>query len=139
MKKLQSLILLKYSSNVPVGPKMRENQAYECFYHYNEVLLFLHILQLKLGMLVIILRNLEPLIKYNGTKAWITHIGHHTIKAEVIGGSKAHTQIVIFCIYLQSKDNESKMGQKTAVPYQFTRQYYPICFIFAIIINKSQC
>lgn len=85
-----------------------------------------------------ILRNLEPPIKCNGTRAWITRIGQHTIEAEVIGSSRAGTRIVIPRIPLQSKDDESSVGRRAAVPCQFTRRQYPIRPAFAMTINKSQ-
>lgn len=58
--KLQGPVFLKHSSNVPVDPEMRENYGNECFHHYTEASLPPHILRLKVGMPVMILRNLEP-------------------------------------------------------------------------------
>ena len=42
-------------------------------------------------MVVIILRNLDLLIKYNRTRAQIMHIGQYTIEVEVIGKSRVDT------------------------------------------------
>lgn len=138
MDKLQGLLFLKYSNNVLMDPEMRENYANKFFHYYREASLSLHILQLKVGMLVIILRNLEALTKYNGIRAWIIHIGQHTIEAEVIGGRRADTQIVIPRISLQFKDNKGSISCRMVVFCQFTWQQYPICPLFAMIINKFQ-
>ena len=121
-----------------MDPEMRENYANKFFHYYREASLSLHILQLKVGMLVIILRNLEALTKYNGIRAWIIHIGQHTIEAEVIGGRRADTQIVIPRISLQFKDNKGSISCRMVVFCQFTWQQYPICPLFAMIINKFQ-
>lgn len=80
--------------------EIRENYTNKCFHYYKKISLFSHILQLKVGMPVMILCNLELSIKCNETRAWITYISQHNIKAEIISGSKADTQIVILYILL---------------------------------------
>lgn len=75
---------MTHSNNICINLKIRENYANECFYHYMEISLLFHILQFKIGILFIILCNLEIFIKYNWIKAEITYIGYYTIKAKVI-------------------------------------------------------
>lgn len=114
--KLQGPVFLNHSNNVPVDLIIRENYANKCFYHDTKASLPPHILRLKVGMPVMILCNLEPSFKCNGTRARITGISQHTIEAEVIGDSRVDTQIVISCIPLQSKDNKSSVSYRVVVP-----------------------
>lgn len=136
--KLRGPLQLKHSVNTPINPALKEEFGDECFHRYNEVSLPPHTLRLKIGMPVMILRNLEPPIKCNGTKARITRIGQHVLEAEIVGGKREGLKILIPRIPLQSKDDESSKGRRAIVPCHFTRRQVPIRPAFAMTINKLQ-
>ena len=136
--RLAGQVYLRYSNNTPVDPDLTEEFGDECFHHYDEASLPPHILRLKIGMPVMVIRNLDPPVECNGTRARLTQIGAKVLEAEVIGGKPAVTKILIPRIPLNSKNDEGGRNRRTRVPCPFTRRQFPVRPAFAMTINKSQ-
>ena len=87
------------------------------------------ILQLKVGMPVMLLRNLNPERGLcNGTRLIIHQIGQYILKVKILGGSDAIELIPRF--KLTTLPN--------ALPFILTRKQFPVKVCFAMTINKSQ-
>ena len=131
-------IHLKYSSDKAVDPSLEEEFPPECFHRYDEPSLPPHVLRLKVGMPLMLLRNLDPPVQCNGTRVRLTRILGHVLEAEVISGKSKGQFILIPRIPLPSKDDENSKGRRKAVPCQFERMQYPVRPAFAMTVNKSQ-
>eukprot|EP01084_Bolivina_argentea_P033537 62020_1 len=89
-----------------------------------------HMLQLKLGAPVMILRNIDPLNGIcNGTQGIITKMMPHLIEIE-IEKNNIKRRVLIHRISLIPSDPQ--------VPIPFYRRQFPIQLSFAMTINKSQ-
>lgn len=90
-----------------------------------------HKLQLKIGAIVILLRNLnlnEGLC--NGTRLSIKKLMQYTIQAEILSGKNKGKLVLIPRITLSPS--------KEDIPYNMRRKQFPIRLGFAMTINKSQ-
>ena len=138
INRLRGPVVQKWSSDRAADPEMVEEFPPECFHHYDEASLPPHRLGLKVGMPIMLLRNIRPPVMCNGTRARITRIVENVLEAEIIAGKSRGTSILIPRIPLDSKDDEASKGRRKTVPCQFTRRQYPIRPAFAMTINKSQ-
>lgn len=92
-----------------------------------------HELKLKVGAVVIVMRNLnvsESLC--NGTRLLVTRLGHRVIEAVHISGSLRGKKVWIPRIKLPSNQSNAKL------PFLFERTQFPIRPAFCLTINKSQ-
>lgn len=90
-----------------------------------------HELQLKVGMPIILLRNLCPAAGLaNGTRLIVTQLGKYSIQGRITSGTHINEIVDLPRIDLTSKEGE----------YTFTlrRRQYPIKPAFALTINKAQ-
>ena len=88
-------------------------------------------LRLKVGVPIIVLRNLQPEEGVcNGTRMIITKLGKHSIQGRILGGD-FHNQ-------LRSIPRIKLTSSNKSLTYQLCRKQFPICVYFAITINKSQ-
>lgn len=87
-----------------------------------------HILNLKIGSLLILLRNLSPPKLCNGTRLIITKLYDNLIEAKIIVGKFKNEIVLIPRIPIISSD----------LTFDFKRLQFPIRLAFAITINKSQ-
>jgi ATP-dependent DNA helicase PIF1 len=87
-----------------------------------------HVLTLKKGAPVILLRNLDPPKLCNGTRLQIKQLLPHVIEATVLTGQAAGEQVFIPRIPI----NNEEMG------FSFKRVQYPLKLCFAMSINKAQ-
>lgn len=87
-----------------------------------------HKLELKVGALIMILRNLEPPKLCNGTRLIITKLNINIIEARIVKGKFKNEIILIPKIPMISND----------LGLEFKRTQFPIKLAFAITINKSQ-
>ncbi|XP_074283444.1 uncharacterized protein LOC141607992 [Silene latifolia] len=90
-----------------------------------------HELKLKIGMPVILLRNISPARGLcNGTRLIITRLGKFIVEGKIITGSKVGQNVIIPRIVMTSSD--------TKIPFILKRRQYPLRPCYAMTINKSQ-
>lgn len=92
-----------------------------------------HILKLKVGCLVMLLRNLDYSRGLcNGSRLRIRMMGRRFVECVVLTGEHAGANVILPRIPVQNKDSNSKSI------VQFTRRQFPIRLAYAMTINKSQ-
>ncbi|XP_026476423.1 uncharacterized protein LOC113382080 [Ctenocephalides felis] len=87
-----------------------------------------HNLQLKVGSVVIMLRNLNQPILCNGTRLVVKKLMNNVIVAKIIKGKYKGQDVLIPRIPMIPTD----------LPFDFRRLQFPIRLAFAMSINKSQ-
>lgn len=110
----------------------RETFPLEFFYQIYEPLLLPYILRLKVGMLVMLLRNLDPPRLCNGSRIQLRFISQKVLEGVIIERKYERQKALLSRILLQSKDNNERS------PVLFTRRQFLIRLAFAMTINKSQ-
>ncbi|KAL6661674.1 hypothetical protein ACP70R_001058 [Stipagrostis hirtigluma subsp. patula] len=91
-----------------------------------------HILKLKVGCPVILLRNIDPANGLcNGTRLVIRQFSKNAIDAEIVVGQHAGKRVYLPRIPLCPSDDEM-------FPFQFKRKQFPIRLSFAMTVNKAQ-
>ena len=90
-----------------------------------------HSLKLKVGCIVMLLRNMDPKKGLcNGTRLKVMALSRRLIEASIIGGPFDGNQVFIPRIALQTNDGN--------LPFTLTRKQFPIRLAYAMTINKSQ-
>lgn len=90
-----------------------------------------HKIKLKVGVPVMLLRNLDPSSGLcNGTRLIITKMRRYVLEGKVITGSNIGDTVCIPRLSLTPSD--------TRIPFKFQRRQFPIYVSFAMTINKSQ-
>lgn len=87
-----------------------------------------HKLRLKIGVPVLLMRNLDAPKLCNGTRLQITHLGRNIIKAIIMTGMAKGENVLIPRIPIIPTD----------LPFQFKRLQFPLKPAFAMTINKAQ-
>uniref|UniRef100_K3ZZS1 DNA helicase Pif1-like 2B domain-containing protein n=1 Tax=Setaria italica TaxID=4555 RepID=K3ZZS1_SETIT len=91
-----------------------------------------HLLKLKIGCPVILLRNIDPANGLcNGTRLVVRGFQKNSIDAEIVLGQHAGKRVFLPRIPLCPSDDEM-------FPFQFKRKQFPIRLSFAMMVNKSQ-
>ena len=91
-----------------------------------------HVLKLKIGCPIILLRNIDPTNGLcNGTRLIIWGFQKNTIDAEIVLGQHAGKRVFLPRIPLCPSDDEM-------FPFQFKRKQFPIRLSFAMTVNKAQ-
>ncbi|KAL6577120.1 hypothetical protein OROMI_011396 [Orobanche minor] len=90
-----------------------------------------HILNLKVGVPVMLMRNIDHSYGLcNGTRLIITRLGEHIIEAKVLTGISAGKEFLI--------PRLSPTPSYIRLPFTFQRRQFPLNVCFAMTINKSQ-
>ena len=90
-----------------------------------------HILKVKVGAVIMLIRNLS--IKkglLNGTRLIVLSLHQHFVEAEILTGSKKGNVVYIPRIDLESNEN--------VLPFIMRRRQFPFIVAFAVTINKAQ-
>lgn len=87
-----------------------------------------HKLQLKVGAIIMILRNLDPPKLCNGTRLIISKLNSNTIESIIVEGKYKNEQVIIPRIPMITSD----------MNFEFRRLQFPIKLAFVITINKAQ-
>jgi ATP-dependent DNA helicase PIF1 len=91
-----------------------------------------HVLKLKIGCLVILLRNMDPANGLcNGTRLVVRRFQRNTIDAEIVLGQHAGKRVFLLRIPLCPSDDEM-------FPFQFKRKQFPVRLSFAMTVTKAQ-
>ncbi|WVZ88242.1 hypothetical protein U9M48_034785 [Paspalum notatum var. saurae] len=91
-----------------------------------------HILKLKIGCPIILLRNIDPANRLcNGTRLVVRGFQRNSIDAEIVLGQHAGKRIFLPRIPLCPSDDEM-------FPFQFKRKQFPVRLSFAMTVNKAQ-
>lgn len=85
-----------------------------------------HKLILKVGVPVLLMRNLDAPKLCNGTRLQITHLGHNIVKATIMAGMAKGQNVLIPRIPIIPTD----------LPFQFKRVQFLLKAAFAITITK---
>lgn len=92
-----------------------------------------HILELKRGVPIIMLRNLDRTMGLcNGTRLIVENLGQNVIHARVISGNRVNHLVAIPRIPFISDPDES------GLPFKLIRKQFPVNLAFSLTINKSQ-
>jgi hypothetical protein len=86
-----------------------------------------HVLTLKNGVPIILLRNINPPRPCNGTKLPVKKIMNNIIEATIFNGKFKEEDKLLARITLISTD----------MPFEFKRLQFPVRLAFAMIINKA--
>ena len=91
-----------------------------------------HVLKLKIGCPIILLRNIDPANGLcNGTRLVVRGFAKNSINAEIVLGQHAGKRVFLPRIPLCPSDDEM-------FPFQFKRKKFPIRLSFAMTVNKAQ-
>ena len=89
-----------------------------------------HILKLKVGFPIMVLRSIEPPKSTNGTRCVVTRLHQNLIEAIISCGPFKGGVVPLTKIPLVPSDSE--------LPFQFRRLQFPVKPCFAMTVNKSQ-
>ncbi len=90
-----------------------------------------HELELKVGVPILLLRNLNQSIRLcNGTRLIVKRLGQHVIEAEIITRNNVGKHVFIPRIIMSPSGTDQ--------PFVLRRRRFPVRVAFAITINKNQ-
>ena len=90
-----------------------------------------HRLPLKVGMIIMLLRNLDQVNGHcNGSRYILKQVFPHVLEAELVSGVHAGTQLYIPRIRISPSEN--------IFPFTLSRKQFPVRPCFAMTVNKAQ-
>ena len=90
-----------------------------------------HKLTLKIGVPVILLRNIDQMNRLcNGTMLIVTQLENYVIEGKIISGNKIRDKVFLPRMNLTSSDQR--------LPFKLKQRQFPIHVCFAMTINKIQ-
>ena len=90
-----------------------------------------HNLELKLGAVIMLLRNLNPSEGHvNGTRYVVQNLLPHVIDVITISGNNIGSKLFIPRIWLHSKD--------AMLPFEMKRKQFPVKLAYSMTSNKAQ-
>ncbi|XP_057730391.1 uncharacterized protein LOC130945701 [Arachis stenosperma] len=90
-----------------------------------------HLLKLKIGVHIILLRNVDPAGGLcNGTQLVVRDLATNVIGADIVSGSNVGDKIFI--------TRMNSIPSDTVIPFKFQRRQFPVSLSFVMTINKSQ-
>ena len=89
-----------------------------------------HILKLKVGCPVIVLRNLDPPKIVNGTRARVSNLYDNAIEIDIMSGSFKDETFILPRIPMIPTDVD--------LPFALKRLQFPVRLCFAMSVNKAQ-
>ncbi|XP_076059355.1 ATP-dependent DNA helicase Pif1-like [Oratosquilla oratoria] len=87
-----------------------------------------HELKLKIGSVIMVIRNICPPKLCNGTRVMVTNLQKNIIVGKILGGAYKGEQVLLPRVPLESTDT----------PVNFKRKQFPVKLNYAMTINKSQ-
>ena len=133
MKRLRGDLKVLYSNDSVVdnGDGQSEFYSEEFLNNTNVSGLPVHRLKLKVGVPVMVLRNLAPLKGVcNGTRLRVDKIGKYVLITTILTGPKKNTVFLVPRITLSTKHGK--------YAFQLKRKQFPVRVAYAMTINKSQ-
>ncbi|XP_076030474.1 ATP-dependent DNA helicase Pif1-like [Oratosquilla oratoria] len=88
----------------------------------------LHVLKLKIGSIVMVIRKIRPPKLCSGTRIMVTNLQKNIIVGKILSGVFQGEQVLLPRITLESTDT----------PVHFKRKQFPVKLSYAMTINKSQ-
>ncbi|GFU96236.1 ATP-dependent DNA helicase [Trichonephila clavipes] len=88
----------------------------------------LHVLTLKIGVPIILLRNINPPRLCNGTRLSVKKMRNNVIEATILTGKFKGEDVLLPRIPMIPTD----------MPFEFKRLQFPVRLAFAMTINKAQ-
>ncbi|XP_019196361.1 PREDICTED: uncharacterized protein LOC109190351 [Ipomoea nil] len=90
-----------------------------------------HVLTLKVGSPVMLLRNIDHTLGLcNGTRLIVTRLADHVLEGKIMCGTNVGTRVLIPRMSLTPSDPR--------LSFKFQRKQFPLMLSYAITINKSQ-
>ena len=124
-------ILPSHDSVVDNGDGASELYSEEFLNRCNASGLPVHALKLKVGVPVMVLRNLAPLKGVcNGTRLRVDKIGRYVLTTTILTGPRKNTKFLVPRITLTTKPNK--------YAFQMKRKQFPVRVAYAMTVNKSQ-
>eukprot|EP00794_Sanderia_malayensis_P002726 gene2726-biopygen2250 len=91
----------------------------------------LHKLELKVGAIIILLRNLNPKKGVcNGTQLIVRHLKQHVLNADIMTSAHRGQQVMIPKITMSCS--------KSTLPFTFSPKQFPVRLAYCLTINKAQ-
>ncbi|XP_076032462.1 uncharacterized protein LOC143020185 [Oratosquilla oratoria] len=87
-----------------------------------------HALKVKVGSVLMIIRNIYTPKLCNGSRIMITNLKNNMLVGKILGGNYRGEQVIIPRITLEAQDT----------PVHFKRKQFPVKLSYAMTINKSQ-
>ena len=132
LKRMPGALKIYWSHDRAINKENNELYPPEYFYTCNEPSLPPYQLEVKVGVPIILLQNLNPLKLCNRTRIMPTRCGKNIFEGEIMGGIYDGEKVLLSKTRLLSKENNPRC------PVPYVRTQYLIRTAAASTVNKSQ-